>query len=280
MRLPYAARPGHGGTRSINGLRLAADGHGAIGGHGDRRGKGAPRSEAATPGRLLRRPAHDGRGSRVGDVVVFGAHAAALPLPGRRGQWARRRAGGRWHASGEQGAQPLYGGQPAGARRWAGGSTSSTPGASGCAGPAARVAGARRHVPLTARRWPRGPGASVPPSRRGRPGRDRRGHGARCKAVPARGAGCGPRAESERGPARRARRIVPSHPRDEGTKHCRGYSSRAFDRVRVHQAQQQGTAPSGPPLLAATQRNLTVEPIHTPPSPVEGRVLGRGKGGG
>ena len=39
--------------------------------------------------------------------------------------------------------------------------------------------------------------ASVPPSRRGR--RDRRGHGARCKAVPARWAGCGPRADSERG---------------------------------------------------------------------------------
>ena len=42
-------------------------------------------------------------------------------------------------------------------------------------------------------RGPRGPGGKRPPSRRGR--RDRRGHGARCKAVPARGAGCGPRAE-------------------------------------------------------------------------------------
>jgi hypothetical protein len=62
----------------------------------------------------------------------------------------------------------------------------------------------RRRVPARAASPPhgpeggrRGPGASVPQSRRGR--RDRRGHGARCKAVPARGAGCGPRADSERG---------------------------------------------------------------------------------
>ena len=43
-----------------------------------------------------------------------------------------------------------------------------------------------------------------PPSRPGR--RDRRGHGAQCKAAPAHGAGTGPRADSERirraGPAR------------------------------------------------------------------------------
>jgi hypothetical protein len=50
--------------------------------------------------------------------------------------------------------------------------------------------------------------ASVPPSRRGR--RDRRGHGARCKAVPARGAGCGPRPTRRGVPARRAGRIMPN----------------------------------------------------------------------
>ncbi len=57
----------------------------------------------------------------------------------------------------------------------------------------------RRRVPARAARPPRGPkvaaraGGERPPSRRGR--RDRRGHGARCKPVPAQGGGCGPRAE-------------------------------------------------------------------------------------
>ncbi len=113
------------------------------------------------PGRLLRRPEHDGGGhSRVGGVVVSGAHCPCpddgprghcagpvevrdLPrarsgdagpahhsgsrrtavegtvasamwsysgctaLSGRRPAWARGRAGGRWHASGDQSAQPL-----------------------------------------------------------------------------------------------------------------------------------------------------------------------------
>ena len=59
-------------------------------------------------------------------------------------------------------------------------------------------------------RGPRGPGGKRPPSRRGR--RDRRGHGARCKAVPARGAGCGPRADSEggAGPPGRPDNAIPS----------------------------------------------------------------------
>ncbi len=52
----------------------------------------APGREAAAPGRPLRRPAHGGGGdSRVGDVVVFGAHCPARtaarvlgPVPGQR----------------------------------------------------------------------------------------------------------------------------------------------------------------------------------------------------
>ncbi len=106
-------------------------------------------------------------------------------------------------------------------------------------------------------------GREDPPSRRGR--RDRRGHGARCKAVaavPARGAGCSPGADSdsvsERGPARRAGRRLPTHPRDEGTKHSTGYSSRALNQGQSS-AQPAGTAPSCLPPLAAAQRNLTVQ---------------------
>jgi hypothetical protein len=72
----------------------------------------------------------------------------------------------------------------------------------------------RRHVPRTT---PRGQRAKRPPSRPGR--RDRRGHGAQCKAGPAHGAGSGPRAgvpgPARLGgrPARRAGRRMPSHPR-------------------------------------------------------------------
>ena len=45
---------------------------------GRRKHESANEREAATPGRLLGRPAHGGGvDSRVGDVVVFGAHCPA-----------------------------------------------------------------------------------------------------------------------------------------------------------------------------------------------------------
>ena len=74
-----------------------------------RRYKIAPGREVAAPGRQLRRPAHGGGGdSRVGEVVVFGAHRPARtaarvgPVPGRR-KFARLRRSGltahvRWTA--------------------------------------------------------------------------------------------------------------------------------------------------------------------------------------
>jgi hypothetical protein len=57
------------------------------------------------------------------------SHSGRTALPEWRPAWARRWASGRWHASRNQSAQPLHGGQPAGARRWAGRSTRSPPGA-------------------------------------------------------------------------------------------------------------------------------------------------------
>ena len=65
-----------------------------------RRYKIVPGREAAAPGRPLRRPAHGGGGdSRVGEVVVFGAHRPARtaarvgPGPGRRKLARLRRSG-------------------------------------------------------------------------------------------------------------------------------------------------------------------------------------------
>ena len=65
-----------------------------------RRYKIVPGREAAAPGRPLRRPAHGGGGgSRVGEVIVFGAHrpdrtaARVGPAPGRRKVACLRRSG-------------------------------------------------------------------------------------------------------------------------------------------------------------------------------------------